>query len=319
MTGAPFRPVRWLPGRHLETIVPSLWPAPSIPGGSEPRIVRVAPDAAVRLEISHPAGRPKGTLLLVHGMGGSADSAYMRRTARIARERGLCAVRMNLRNCGGTEALSRTLYNAGQSDDVARVLEDLSAEGFPRPYGTAGFSLGANLILLHAGRAGSGCAADTVVAVNPPVDLDACLRALERKENRIYHFHFVAGLCRQLRRIRRVRPVPGPPASVRRIRSIRAFDGLFTAPDAGYATAEAYYAGASSGPYLSRIAVPTLILSASNDPFVPASLFDPYRTANPERVRFEMPARGGHLGYWQSGSPRYFAGEAIVSAVLDGA
>lgn len=315
MSAGPFRPVPWLKGRHLETIVPSLWPAPRGAGVPEPRIVRVAPDTSVRVEISKPAVRARGTLLLVHGMGGSADSAYMLRTAHLATARGFVAARMNLRNCGGTEALSRTLYNAGQSDDVGRVLSELLDEGFPRPFGVAGFSLGGNLVLLHAGKAASACAADTVAAVNPPVDLDACLRALERPENRIYQLHFVVKLCRQIRSIRRHRAVPGPRASALRIGSIRRFDGLFTAPDAGYPSAEAYYAAASSGPHLSSIGVPTLIVSSGNDPFVPMGMFEPHRSTPSRHLRFEIPERGGHLGYWQKGTPRFWAGDAIVRAL----
>jgi len=314
MSAGAFRPVPWLRGRHLETIVPSLWPAPDVTGLAEPRIVPVAPGTAVRVEISRPRGRARGTLLLVHGMGGSANSAYMLRTARLACERGFVAARMNLRNCGGTEALSSTLYNAGQSDDVRHALAALADEGLPRPLGVAGFSLGGNLVLLHAGKAGTACAADTVVAVNPPVDLDACLRALERPENQIYQIHFLAGLCRQIRSIRRHRPVQGPRVSVLRIRTIRRFDGLFTAPDAGHPSAEAYYAAASSGPHLASIAVPALIVSAGNDPFVPTRMFEPHREAS-RHLRFEIPDRGGHLGYWQRGSPRFWAGVAIVRAL----
>jgi predicted alpha/beta-fold hydrolase len=315
MSAGAFRPVPWLRGRHLETIVPSLWPVPAVAGAVEQRIVRVAPDAAVRVDVSRPEGAARGTLVLLHGMGGSARSAYVLRTARLALARGFAVARVNLRNCGGTEALSRTLYNAGQHGDVGAVLADLREGGFPRPIGVAGFSLGGNLVLLHAGKAGAAIAADTIVAVNPPVDLDACLRALERPENRVYQLHFLLGLCRQIRRIRRIREVPGPAASALRIGSIRRFDTLFTAPDAGYPSAEAYYAAASAGPHLSAIAAPSLIVSAGNDPFVPPGMFEPHRSSGSPSLRFDIPERGGHLGYWQRGSPRFWAGERIVRAL----
>jgi predicted alpha/beta-fold hydrolase len=239
----------------------------------------------------------------------------MRRTARLAQSRGFVAVRMNLRNCGGSEALSRTLYNAGQSGDAARVLEHLDAERFPRPFGAAGFSMGGNLLLRHAGKDAPECRADTIVAVNPPVDLDACLRALERPENRVYHVYFTRRLCGQIRRIRRIRPVPGPDARASKIGSLRRFDGLFTAPDAGYPSAETYYSDASAGPYLSRISVPTLVLSAANDPFIPLGTFERYRRENLLRVRFEHPAQGGHVGYWQTAPPRFWAAGVIVDAL----
>jgi hypothetical protein len=305
--------VVWLPGRHLQTIVPALWPARRVEGPEEERVVQVADDAAVRIHLSPPVGRGRGTVLLVHGMGGSSESGYMRRTARLAVERGWWAVRMNCRNCGGTEALSSTLYNAGQSDDVRRVLEHLDAADIPRPFAAVGFSLGGALVLRDAGRAGARSVADAVAAVNPPIDLEACCRSLERRENAVYHAHFTMSLCRLLRRIHRVRSLDGPPPAFRKIRTLRRLDASFTAPDAGYASAEDYYAGASAAPHLSGLAVPALVISSENDPLVPAEIFEPHRRSSPlSSVRFLVPRRGGHLGYWQSRGPRFWAGTAAL-------
>ena len=312
MQGDGFRPAPYLKGKHLETIVPSLWPAPAVEGPEEARLVQVSPDAAVRVLVSRPARDVRGTLLLVHGMGGSAESGYMRRSARMAVGHGWIAVRMNLRNCGGTEALSRTLYNAGQSRDAGSVLEYLDSERFPRPFAAAGFSLGGNLVLRYAGATGAEALADAVVGINPPVDLDLCSTALERLENALYRYHFTRMLCREIRAVRAVRPVPGPDLSFWRIRTIRRFDGFFTAPDAGYESAEAYYADASAGPRLHAVRIPAFILSAANDPFVPVEMFDPFRARRPPRMRFYHPERGGHVGYWQAGEPRFWAGQAIL-------
>jgi uncharacterized protein len=306
-----FQPVRWLRGPHLETIVPAKWPAPAIRGAEE-RVIAVDSGSAVKVEISRPSGRARGMLLLLHGMGGSAASGYLRRAALSAISRGWIAVRMNLRNCGATEALSRTLYNAGQSDDADRVLETLEAEGVPRPYAAAGFSLGGNLIRRYAGTSGTACRVDAVAGVNPPVDLEACCRAIELPGNWLYQTHFVRLLCDQIRRVRRLRPVPGPPAIPWRIRTVRRFDALFTAPDAGHRSAEAYYAEASAGPRLEGVRRPALVLSAANDPFVPVGMFAPHRGTQPRFLRFVHPARGGHVGYWQGGARPFWAGEAVL-------
>lgn len=305
----PFRPVNWLPGRHLQTIVPSLWPAPRVAGDAEHRIVPVARGSSVRLDVNRPAADPSATLLLVHGMCGSSESGYMRRTARLGLESGWVTARMNLRNCGGTERLASTLYNAGQSDDVARVLTHLGDHGFPRPFLVAGFSLGGNIVLRYAAVAGAGSQADAVAAVNPPVDLDACARAIERPANRVYQSHYVRRLCRQLRRIRKVRGGPSPRPRARRLGSVRAFDAIYTAPDAGFASAEEYYETASAGPLLPGNRTPALVLSAANDPFVPIGMFRPYHDL--PGIDFVHPAAGGHCGYWQRGRPRFWAGEAI--------
>ncbi len=236
----------------------------------------------------------------------------MWRAATEARERGWIPVRMNARNAGGTEALSRTLYNAAQSDDVGAVLADLEAAGFPRPFAAVGFSLGGNTVLRYAATHGGSCGADAVAAVSPPVDLEATCRLLEEPANRVYLLHFTRVLCNHLARIRRLRPVRGPLLSRRKVGTIRRFDTLYTAPDAGHPSAEAYYAHASAGSRLAGLRVPGLILSAANDPMVPASTYSSLRHAAPGRLQWVLPARGGHLGFWGRGAPRFWAAKALL-------
>lgn len=306
-----FRPAWWLPGAHLQTAFPSFWPAPRPGSPSETIDVPVATETSVRLAVDRPAGGAGGTLLLLHGLGGSADAPYMLRTQAAAARRGWTVARMNLRNCGGTEALSRTLYNAGQSEDAGRVLEALEGLGFPRPYAAVGFSLGGNLLLRYAGLSAADCVADAVVGVNPPVDLSLCIDALERPANRPYHLYFRHRLITQVRAIRKLRSVPGPPATWATIRGVREFDDLFTAPDAGDLGADAYYRRASAGPHLPAIRRPALVLSAEDDPFVPVVMFAPWRDRAPG-VRFVHPPAGGHCGYWRSRPPRYWAAETAL-------
>lgn len=307
-----FRPAPWVRGPHAQTILPSLLPARTVAGSVTTLDVPVAAGTRVRVLVTHPPGVPRGTLLAVHGLGGSAESGYMRRTATQAHARGWAVVRVNLRNCGGTEALSSTLYNAGQSDDADAALRAIEAEGLPRPYVLLGYSLGGNITLRYAGLSGNACRADAVAGVNPPVDLQVCIDAIERPGNALYHAYFTRGLCSQLRRIRRVRPIPGPKAAPRTIGGVRGFDDRFTAPDAGYASAADYYRGASAAAVLSGVRRPSLILSAQDDPFVPVSMFDTHRAASPV-LRFAHPRGGGHCGYWGASRPRFWAAEAVLA------
>lgn len=309
----PFHPVRWLPGAHLQTIIPALWPAAPLRGG-ERLVVTVSPHAALRLDIMR-ASEPRGTLLLIHGLAGSSDSRYMLHTTRVALERRWNVVRMNLRNCGGTERLSRTLANAGQSGDVAATLTELEGAGFARPLAAIGFSLGGNVLLKYAGEQGAGCLAEAVVAVNPPIDLEASARALERPANRAYQAFYTRGLCRHLRTIKACRELPGPEPDARQHRSVRRLDELYIAPDGGYASAESYYAAASAGPFLPGVRVPTLVVSAVNDPFVPVEVFEPYHGVRPGTLHFAHPEHGGHVGYWQQGRPRFWAGQAALDFI----
>ena len=306
-----FSPARWMRGPHTQTIVPSLVPARPVPGSAETFDVLVAAGTYVRLVLTHPAAPPRGTLLLIHGLGGSAESGYMRRTAVQAQARGWVVARMNLRNCGGTEAIASTLYNAGQSGDADAALLAIEARELPRPYALIGFSLGGNIAMLYAGRSGSACRADAVVGVNPPVDLVASIDVIELPRNALYHAYFTSRLCAQMRRIRRVRSVPGPQARPRAIGGVRGFDEVFTAPDAGYASSLDYYCGASGGPWLSGLRRPALILSAQDDPFVPVSMFAPHRGGS-EHLTLAHPRAGGHCGYWGVRQPRFWAAEAAL-------
>jgi hypothetical protein len=298
-------------GPHAQTIVPSLLPAWAVRGAVETIDVPVATGTQVRIVVTLPSVAPRGTLLAIHGLSGSAESGYMRRTAVQAHARGWAVVRINLRNCGGTEALAATFYNAGQSDDADAVLRAIEEKGLPRPYVLLGFSLGGNIALLYAGLSGSACRADAVCGVNPPVELPVCIDAIERSGNALYHAYFTRSLCAQLRRIRRVREVPGPEATPDTIGGVRGFDDLFTAPDAGYASAADYYRGASAGAVLTGVKRPALILSAQDDPFVPVSMFDAHRAAS-IGLRFVHPHRGGHCGYWAARRPRFWAAEAAL-------
>jgi predicted alpha/beta-fold hydrolase len=307
-----YEPVPWLPGAHLQTVVPALLRLPGPLGAPRLRRIDVGGGNAVRVDVNLPRDRARGTIVLIHGMGGSSESSYMRATARQATERGWVAARLNLRNCGGTAAWACTLYNAGQSGDVAAVLADLAGEPatFPRPWMVAGFSLGGNIALLYGGRAGQACAADAVAGVNAPIELERCLRALERRVNRPYERHYVRRLYAQLDEIRRVRPVPGCERLPGPVRTLRGFDDRFTAPDAGFGSAEAYYAASSAAAVLDRVARPTLLLSARNDPFVPVEMFAPW--AGRAGITCLHPPAGGHCGYWQRGRPRNWAAQALV-------
>lgn len=307
-----FRPVPWLPGRHLQTVWPVLLPVAPLDGRQEHRLVEVEPGSQLRLDVAWPREAPRGTLVVVHGLGGSSASGQVLRMAGMALQAGWVAVRVNLRNCGGTESLCRTLYNAGQSEDVGRILESLDAERFPRPFALVGFSLGGNLTLRYAGRGGAQCLADAVIGINPPICLESCVAALEQPRNLAYHAYFTAALCRQLRRIRRVRPVPGPEPHVWRIRSVRRFDTHYTAPDGGYPSAEAYYLEASAAPYLEGLRVPATILCARNDPFVPHEIFPRHAQAPPGTLRLIAPSRGGHGGYWHAARPRFWAATLVL-------
>ena len=266
-----------------------------------------------------PPGHP--TLVVLHGLEGSSDSHYVLGTADKAFRRGFNVLRLNQRNCGGTEHLSTGLYHSGLTNDVKAVLEELAGADRLSNLAVCGYSLGGNLALKLAG--GFGDRPPTwlraVCAVSPTLELGACMDLLERLQNRIYEWNFMYGLRRRIRLKARLFPDRYDVSGLWRVRTIREFDDRFTAPLNGYAGADDYYYRAASMRVVDRIRVPTLILSAGDDPFIPAApLRDPKVTGNPFITVIITP-HGGHCGFLEpsrdggDGYDGYWAEETAVA------
>jgi predicted alpha/beta-fold hydrolase len=248
-------------------------------------------------------GRP--ALVVVHGLGGSDSSTYVLSTGELALARGWHVVRMNMRGSGDGEELCPLLYNAGLDGDLLAALE-LVAGLVPR-VAVVGFSLGANLALLAAGRRRERLprALEAVVAVSPPLDLAACAEALEHRDNRLYQRYFMRMLAEAYRRRHRRRPDLFPADREVGLRTVRQYDDRITAPFGGYDGANEYYARSSAGPHLSAITLPTLVLSAADDPMIPVGSVEHW-PAGPS-VRREITATGGHVGFVApSSAPGHF-------------
>ncbi len=297
-----------------------------------PPVVRyfdVAPDARV-LAHCHWQPRPWAhpTILVLHGLNASSDAHYMKGIATKALARGMNVVRLNQRNCGDTEHLSAGLFHSGLTSDVRHVIEELTmVDGLDRIV-AAGYSLGGNLSLKLAGE----CSAHPlpalagVAAVSPIIEISRCVEALERPGNWLYQWNFVRGLKRRMRRKAQVRPGPFDLTQLTRIRTVRQFDAAYTAPYFGFLSAEDYYHRASAMRVVDRIAVPALIITAEDDPFVPP---DPFRaslvTGNPW-IRLHLSAHGGHCGfvgprsdeedaYWAENRIVEFAAQVVASEI----
>ena len=238
------------------------------------------------------------TSILVHGLGGCARSPYMVRVAKRLVERGQTrVVRMNLRGAGSGFGLSRSYYHSGKTEDVRRVANWLAQRAPGSPIALVGFSLGANLVLKLAGEAASEPveALDSVVAANPPVDLEACCLAIQDPRNRIYDKNFVRLLRGEVGRLHTRFPELGV-VDLSSARTLLGFDELYTAPRNGFLHARDYYTRSSANRWIERIEIPGLIVHAQDDPFIPAGSFDSIHF--PPNLECELVPHGGHLGYW---------------------
>ncbi|MEO8077794.1 MAG: alpha/beta fold hydrolase [Acidobacteriota bacterium] len=262
-----------------------------------------------------PAAHP--ALIALHGLEGSSNAHYMRGLADKAFARGFNVIRLNQRNCGGTEALAEGLYHSGLTADAAHVMTEIAREGIDRVI-VAGYSLGGNLALKLAGDFGATppAALRGVCAVSPVMELAECVRALERRQNAVYQWNFVRGL--KARMVRKGVSHPGRFALERLpdVRSVRQFDELFTAPHFGFRGADDYYHRASAMRVIDRIRVPALVITAQDDPFVPVASFrDPRVTGNPN-ITLIVTRHGGHCGFVSNpggASDGYWAEEQIVA------
>jgi len=311
-------------GGHKQTLY-AWWRSrqfPNLPPPEE-RLFDVASDARVlahchvHREASADTGAARRTLILLHGLEGSSMAHYMRGISDKAWVAGWNIVRLNQRNCGGTERLSRGLYHSGLTHDVQFVMRELiERDGVPA-VAVAGYSLGGNLALKLAGELGDRAPAELVAvcAVSPTLDLAACVQALERKSNIPYQWNFVRNLKARMRRKAAAVPSLFSLEPLKHIWTVRQFDEAYTAPHHGFRDADDYYHRASALRVADRIRVPTLVITAEDDPFVPASTFREAAVASNPSITLMITPHGGHCAYVEraeNGYDGYWAERELV-------
>ena len=295
-----FTPRAFLRGGHAQTLAAALLPRRYSLPPAEARLFRVAEDVQVLCHCHWRAERRQAaTLVLLHGLEGSSAAQYVVGTADKAWAAGMNVVRMNMRNCGGSEKLGPTLYHSGLSGDLGAVVQELIAQDkLPRIF-LAGFSMGGNITLKLAGEWGGEAPPEVrgVAAVSPAIDLAACAQALHRPGNRLYEWNFLWGLKRRLRRKSQLFPGRYETRGLARLDSVRDFDDQVTARYCGFAGADDYYARASASPVVERIARPTLILHSQDDPFVPLTAETRAKLLGNAHIRLIETGGGGHCAF----------------------
>jgi predicted alpha/beta-fold hydrolase len=308
----PFTPSEYRPlftGGHRQTLY--AWARrrrfPLLP---EPvaRFFDVASDARVLAHChwqSAAADRP--TILLLHGLEGSSLAHYMCGMADKAWALGWNVVRLNQRNCGNTEHLSRGLYHSGLTHDALFVMRELIERDRVRRIAVAGYSLGGNLALKLAGELGSAAPFElkAICAVSPTIDLARCVDALDRRANVIYQWNFVRNLKARMRRKAAAFPGLFQLERLKRIWTVRRFDDVYTAPHHGFRDSADYYYRASALRVVERIRVPTLVIGAEDDPFVPPAPFrHPTVTGNCS-ITVALTRHGGHCAFVERATDGY--------------
>ena len=323
ITAKPFTPHKLFRNGHAQTIANQVWLRRrqrllNSARSDEARLFRVESNAEVLVHCRWQEHRNRHpTMLLVHGLEGSSESIYMLGTGHKAFAAGFNVLRMNMRNCGGTEHLTTTLYNSGMTADIEAVINELILHDSLQQIFLVGFSMSGNMILRVVGEGGAELPTGirAACAVSPAVDLAACAAMLETKSNWIYRQKFVRSLRRRMRRKKELYPELYEIDELKKVRSVREFDARYTVTHGGYRDVADYYARASSLSYIKGIQRPTLIIHAQDDPFIPFDAFrDPSITSNPYIVSL-LPQHGGHVGFVSEngrGEDRFWAENRVA-------
>ena len=296
----PFVPRRGLRGGHLQTLAGNFLKRENRLPQPEERLFQVEPDVQVLCHCHWQAKRESTlTLMIVHGLEGSSDSQYVIGAGTKAWNRGWNVVRMNVRNCGGTEELAPTLYHSGLSGDIRGVVEALVERDCLEYFALAGYSMGGNQVLKCVGEWGTDAPKQMVAAcgVSPACDLSLSADALHRGQNRIYEWWFLLGLFRRFRRKAELFPGRFDPELLKKVHSIRDFDEHITAKYMGFAGAEDYYTKASASNVVDKIAVPTLVIHSKDDPFIIMSATTAAKLRANPNIRLIETEHGGHCAF----------------------
>ncbi len=308
----PYRPL--LCSGHAQTVLGRYWTLPKedprFP--ARERLFRTEPDVQVLAhENRFEAAESVPTLLILHGLAASSTAPYVRRSTQTALAAGYNVLRPNVRNCGGTEHLSPTLYHSGLTWDLRCIVDELA----PAPLYILGFSMGGNIALKLAGEWDDEPPPHVrgICGISVPIRLGLCARELGRLHNRVYEWRFMRMLRQTLRKKQELMPERYGAFSSGHIRSIYEFDEHVTAPAFGFRNADDYYEKCSCASFLPRVRVPSLLIHSDDDPFIPPDTYaDPVFEQNPH-VKLLRTRYGGHVAFLSRHHPRFWAEEQALA------
>ncbi|HTU94059.1 MAG TPA: alpha/beta fold hydrolase [Gemmataceae bacterium] len=316
-----FRPLPLLRNPHVQTVLAALVPGLNCPLPDQCHIVPLPDGDRLVLHNNTPLGWKPGDplALLVHGLSGSHTSPHIRRLAALLLARQVRVVRMDQRGAGAGISLARGVYHAGRSDDVRAALAEIHRWSPSSPLLLIGLSLGGALVLRLAGEAADRPVPGLtrLAAFCPPIDLLRCSALLSLRQNRLYEDNFLRDLLFAARQRQRFFPDLPPLNFPRRRLTMQLFDDLYTAPRSGFADALDYYRTASCAPFVPGIQLPTLILTARDDPFIAVEPFEELKV--PSHILVRIVNHGGHIGFlgWDGCGGFRWAERRIVEWMLE--
>ncbi len=290
-----FKPAWYLRNRHLQTILPNIIhpPRPQV------KKQRVELDDGDFIDLLWSNTQLSQTLLILHGLEGSANSPYVKRILNYCNQQSIAAVLMHFRGCSGEQNRLLRSYHSGETGDLRQVINHVKTQG-ATDIALLGFSLGGNVTLKYMGEAETDPAIRCAIAVSVPFRLDICATSMDVGFAKVYQKSLLNRLITKMKLKQKLlrddtREFPDPT----RMSNFREFDDSFTAPIHGFDSAEHYYKKSSSRQFLKDINKPTLILQARDDPFMSPEIL-PGKDELADSLCLELSEHGGHVGFVSS-------------------
>ena len=259
--------------------------------------------------------KPSALTILIHGLTGTQESSYIHSMARRLLDAGAPVLRVNLRGAGPSRAFCGGQYYAGRSQDFRALIERLPPETTSQGLRAVGYSLGGAMLLKYLGEEGNSSPLVAAATVCAPIDLSETCRNMLRPRNTIYHRHIL-----RLMKVEATAPgailTPEERSAILSSRSVWQYDEEFIAPRHGFAGAEDYYARCRPLGFMGDIRVPTLVLAALEDPWIPGRLYTGYDWAANPALRPLLSQQGGHVGFHGSGSSSPWS-DLVISRFFD--
>lgn len=300
-----FRPAGWLKNRHAQTVYPSFpWA-----GAPRPKLRREnieLPDGDLTvvdwLTDTADADPNSPTLIVLHGLEGSAESSYARMLLQAAADRRWRAAVLHFRDCGDYRNRLPRRYHAGETSDIRFFLERLRTEGHQGPMMAAGYSLGGNVLLKYLGENGVSTPLHAAAAVSAPLNLHRSAEALSQGFSRIYQRHLLRRMKKAVSRKFDQYTAAFDWQRAMEAKTFAEFDDAVTAPLHGFSGKDEYYDRCSSAAFLKDIRRPTLIINSLDDPFMTPDVI-PAEDQLSDCVTLEVSEHGGHVGFISGGTP----------------
>lgn len=290
----------WLRGGHLQTIHPVLFrQTPHVTTRTE----RLELDDGDFLDIEWSSINSDRLAIISHGLEGSSRAKYVQGMAAALNKRGWDVLAWNFRSCGDNPNRLPSFYHSGKTEDLEIIIRHALRAHSTSRIDLIGFSLGANLILKYLGENPDNLhpAITRAVAFSAPCELASCAHELSKWHNRIYMGRFMKTLRRKIMDKHLVFPDAIDISNIHKMRTFAQFDDRYTAPLHGFQNADDYWKRSSSRQFLEHIRIPTLLVSAANDPLLGPSCYPFAEAKRNDHFFLEVPQQGGHVGFTAKG------------------